>query len=435
MKVEGDNLVRGKHHLCFESCGKTLDLLNETNEDKVRAAIVDSEFLLDSSLGPAKEHIRIHRSVMLHPTFTPYEACDALLDTAGLKRPRRGKSKRKILVLYTVEMAIQLVLRGFSRDNIAVYTEDECLVTRDAVERHLDMEYLTGDLEDMKFDVIVGNPPYQGSGKGSQLWPSFVRLALEHINDDGVLSLIHPPSWRAYKSRVKLAEEMFQYDITDIVMRNEAQTNSMFNGAAAISTDSYTLVKRPNRGKTKVTYTTGKTETVDTTSLSWLPNQPIQVLNLLPECEEEARYVYVTQQATVKKGNQSPTASAAFPLLVALNVKTDLSITEAYVTSDCRERSLIGTPKILVSKKINSDRLFFREDALGAYGINDNSIAAIPYTSAEHRDLLLWFLALPKVHSDLKATWVGGYQFNHRVLSDVSLSEASLQTLKEKIDG
>ena len=50
-----------------------------------------------------------------------------------------------------------------------------------------------------KFDVIVGNPPYNkdGTGKGGGVfWKNFVFIALEHLNKDGLLLYVHPPGWR-----------------------------------------------------------------------------------------------------------------------------------------------------------------------------------------------------------------------------------------------
>jgi type I restriction-modification system DNA methylase subunit len=50
-----------------------------------------------------------------------------------------------------------------------------------------------------KFDIIMGNPPYNkgGTGKGGGVyWKYFVFDGLEHLNKDGFLLYIHPPGWR-----------------------------------------------------------------------------------------------------------------------------------------------------------------------------------------------------------------------------------------------
>jgi len=54
------------------------------------------------------------------------------------------------------------------------------------------------DLKDMKFDVVIGNPPYQNStteDKSSNLWTLFWAKCLDLAKDDGVVSLITPTTW------------------------------------------------------------------------------------------------------------------------------------------------------------------------------------------------------------------------------------------------
>lgn len=51
----------------------------------------------------------------------------------------------------------------------------------------------------MKFDAIVGNPPYQGGDFGQKvyksLWPKFWAKSFELAKDDGIVSLITPLTW------------------------------------------------------------------------------------------------------------------------------------------------------------------------------------------------------------------------------------------------
>ena len=63
--------------------------------------------------------------------------------------------------------------------------------------------YPIGD--NMKFDVIVGNPPYQAppvpgkskkTGSRGRLWDKFVKHSFTLLKDGGHMALIHPGSWR-----------------------------------------------------------------------------------------------------------------------------------------------------------------------------------------------------------------------------------------------
>jgi hypothetical protein len=47
-----------------------------------------------------------------------------------------------------------------------------------------------------RFDIVVGNPPYQKSENNSQkLWPKFVKKSFEICKKEGIVALITPPTW------------------------------------------------------------------------------------------------------------------------------------------------------------------------------------------------------------------------------------------------
>jgi hypothetical protein len=55
---------------------------------------------------------------------------------------------------------------------------------------------LTHDWGDMKFDVVVGNPPYQSNeSSGKKLWPLFIEKSFELLNPNGYLAMVTPATW------------------------------------------------------------------------------------------------------------------------------------------------------------------------------------------------------------------------------------------------
>ena len=70
-------------------------------------------------------------------------------------------------------------------------------------------------IENMKFDVVIGNPPYQDSKNNdiaSNLWSKFWVKALRLTKDDGIVSLITPFSWCSPSQDFKKLSDTYEGD-------------------------------------------------------------------------------------------------------------------------------------------------------------------------------------------------------------------------------
>jgi len=76
------------------------------------------------------------------------------------------------------------------------------------------------ELKDMKFDIVIGNPPYQDGNsneEANKLWPKFIKIGMDILNDGGILSMITPQSWMLPtadvgkgKSGIHIFKDVFQ---------------------------------------------------------------------------------------------------------------------------------------------------------------------------------------------------------------------------------
>ena len=102
----------------------------------------------------------------------------------------------------------------------------------------------------MKFDVIIGNPPYQGSGGSNHLWPKFIQKSISTIKDGGWLAYITPDKWREPVNPTAVGASIQIHNNNITVVKD---TDSYFN--IGESTSYFILSKEPYKGVTPVSYT------------------------------------------------------------------------------------------------------------------------------------------------------------------------------------
>jgi hypothetical protein len=126
-------------------------------------------------------------------------------------------SNDKVLVWYNVEFVIFLVREvGLRPENIYIYTntQDKLILRNNGYnviyQEDIDFDKMS-KLINVKFDVVIGNPPYQkqvGPKKTEAIWPKFVDKSFEICKEDGYVSLIHPIGWRDVDGKYKNTQKL-----------------------------------------------------------------------------------------------------------------------------------------------------------------------------------------------------------------------------------
>jgi len=114
-------------------------------------------------------------------------------------------------------------------------------------------------IDKTKFDVIIGNPPFNCNGikkvptnnlkdkkkDGISIWRAFIKKSISLLNDNGYLLFIVPSIWMKHESRKgNLYDYITQYKIHKIKCFSNTETNIIFNKEAQTPTCYFLLQKK-----------------------------------------------------------------------------------------------------------------------------------------------------------------------------------------------
>ena len=143
-----------------------------------------------------------------------------------------------------------------------------------------------------KFDIIVGNPPYNASGTkatGNTIWQLFVMLSFKLIKENGYISLIHPSGWRKPISDNGKSNKLFEL----MTLKNNMIYLEMHDTKDGLKTfncgtkyDWYIInIKNSVDHKTIIIDEKKNKHMLDLKNYSFLPNSNIELFNKI-YCKE-----------------------------------------------------------------------------------------------------------------------------------------------------
>lgn len=158
-------------------------------------------------------------NALIHNVHTPYELTSKIVSNVF-------QSKAQYLVFFNLEFVLTLIEDfGVKPSYITIYANDD-IVKKLAYK--LSIKYVDNieELKTMKFNNILGNPPFQKDkrGTGAKLWIEFIELAFDICKENGNVSMITPTNfvYRYHKSH----KILFQNNVLEISL--DAQKH--FNG-------------------------------------------------------------------------------------------------------------------------------------------------------------------------------------------------------------
>ena len=204
-----------------------------------------------------------------------------------------------------------------------------------------------------KFDVIIGNPPYQerkeGNKKSQALWHKFVEKSLSLLNNDGFLSLVHPSGWRDIDGLFKATQKiMIDKEIHYLAMFSESDGMKTFGMDTRYD---FYIIKNKLSNKdflSKIRCQDGSIIETKLHGMEFIPNGMFEeIMSLVAKKGEEKTKVigdssYHTQRDFMKK---EPDTTYIYPCVYT--VKSGDEMTLWYSNKDTNGH--FGIPKLIWS--------------------------------------------------------------------------------------
>lgn len=241
-------------------------------------------------------------------------------------------------------------------------------------------EHMKNEWKIDKFDIVVGNPPYQTNNPGERkthpIWQLFVEKSISILSEGGYLNMVHPNGWRSVGGKFKKTQKLMTSKQIEYVKFHTFKDGSNTFGAK-INYDFYCLKNIPNNNyKTKIVCENGVIEKLDLSKMEFIPGENIsEIYSLIANDNEEkvevlySRTLYGTDKSNMNKINEN---SFIHPCIYTVN-----HINEPKFWYSNTKDKFFNTPKVIWGNGASGVMIDMNGDyglTQFAYGIIDEPI-------------------------------------------------------------
>jgi Tfp pilus assembly protein PilZ len=247
-------------------------------------------------------------------------------------------------------------------------------VPKENIIHHSKIERMT-----MKFDYIVGNPPYQEKKAGnkkanSTLWQQIILSVAERATKSNtIMMMIHPAGWRKNGGLYKKTRELYNsWDMVFLSMNNMDTGRKVFGASTRF--DWCVVVNRPYSGITEVSDEFGLKSLVDLRKFEIIPSDLSIDFGKWIGADEKCNFGYSASWYHCQRGHMSPVKTDEFKFPCVRNVGEDDKPTKFWYSNV--NKGMFGVPKVIFGRF--GYGIFI--DRLGEYGCTEDCafIAAEP---------------------------------------------------------
>jgi len=248
-----------------------------------------------------------------------------------------------------------------------------------------------------KFDIIMGNPPFQkekkeGSGNkgGRDLYPYFITKGFDVLKPNGYMVLITPRKWRApdKKGEIKATSDiLMNKQILYLKILDKKYTSQVFNGISALV--DYFVVQNVNVTKnTTVVDEMGIETSSMIKNLPFIPNYNLEnIQKILTDKDNGINIIYNRSDYGNDKAHVKNKKSVTYKHPIRHSEHKDGSIKNFWTNDDTKINKetgykYFGTRKVILTKNVWP---YPYNDYKGNYGMSNYSFG-IPIKSKKEDD-------------------------------------------------
>lgn len=279
--------------------------------------------------------------------------------------------------------------------------------------------FLEKEFGKMKFDVVVGNPPYQKApsekrntslgGRGlTDLWPEFVSKGVSLVKDNGYLALIHPISWRKPNDRNGFWKLLTQDNqMEKLVMLSKKKVQSVFGVGTCV--DYYIIHKKKQYKSTVVVDHEDVIYDLDLFGFDWLPNYAIDEISEYLGDGTGTKVLYNTFYHSQKDNRDIRDKKYKYPVVHLINGNgLGMRYFDRLQENDTTH---FGVPKVLLNQ---NELQYPYNDYKGEYGMGQLTFG-IAISSKKEGDEIVAFLNSAKGKRLIAATKWNTFYTNYEM--------------------
>lgn len=272
-----------------------------------------------------------------------------------------------------------------------------------------------------KFDIIIGNPPYNGNqnaegkrGGGDNLWDKFVIRTLDNLKHKGFLLFVHPTLWRkpqSEKSSTRLVNSiMMSKQFHHIEMHDSSDGMKTFN--AGTRYDFYLLENCNIYKNTIINGEDRKDISINLTNYSFIPNYNLDIFNKIVADENDEKCSIIFNRTNYGTDKDWVVETETNVYKYKLIHSTPKKGTR-YMYSSRNDKGHFGVSKVIFGESGIGDVII---DINGEYGMTQCAMA-IKIKDVEEGEVIKQVLLSEKFNGFLKTVMWSNFRIDWRLFS------------------